>query len=125
LVYSPRGLERLISELQFATAAHLFLAGGTLSAHRPSELGLVSRIVEPDGLPEVAVAIATQIAGLAPVAARANRRALRALRRSPAALEDADRARLPRARAEGLRSADFAEGVAALRAHRSPGFTGC
>lgn len=112
-----------MSELPFATAAHLFRAGGTLSAHRASELGLVSRIVEQDGLPDVALVIATQTAELAPVAARANRRALRALRGSRAALEDADRARLLRARAEGLRSADFAEGVAALRAHRSPGFT--
>jgi enoyl-CoA hydratase/carnithine racemase len=125
LVYSPGGLERLMSELPFAIAADLFLTAGTVTAQRAYELGLVTRIAEPNELQNVALGIATQVAELSPTAVRANRRAIRALRRSRATFDETARTELLKARRDGMGSADFADGVAAFREHRSARFTGC
>ena len=125
LVYSPGGLERLMTELPFALAAELFLTAGTINARRGYERRLIGRIVEPEELQASAVATATQIAELAPIAIRANRAALRALRRSMPAFEHEMRAEVLKARSDGMHSADFAEGVAAFRQHRVPRVTGC
>lgn len=124
LVYSPGGLERVLAEVPFAVAADLFLAGGTLTVQRCHELGLITRIVAADELQEAAVAVAGCVAELAPLSVQANRRALRALRRSGQRLTEADRRQLQAARTEGMRSQDFAEGLAAFREHRPPRFDG-
>lgn len=124
LVYSPGGLERVLAEVPFAVAADLFLAGGTLTAQRCCELGLVSRIVDPGELQEAAMAVAGRVAELAPLSVQANRRALRALRRAGHRFDEADRRQLQTAREEAMRSQDFAEGLAAFREHRPPRFDG-
>jgi enoyl-CoA hydratase/carnithine racemase len=122
LVYSPRGLERILAELPYAVAADLFLAGGRIDAERALALGLVSRLVSADRLQEAAVERAVDVATLAPRSLQANRRALRALRAEGARLGADDRERLLRARRLALASDEFAEGVAAFQSHRDPRF---
>jgi enoyl-CoA hydratase/carnithine racemase len=121
-VYSPGGLERICAEIPFAVACDLFLAGGTLTAERGRELGLINQIVDLAELDGVATEVARAVSELAPMSVQANREALRALRRSGGLLSATDGQRLRHARELGLRSRDFAEGVAAFRERRRPRF---
>lgn len=124
LVYSPGGLERIARELPPGVAAELFLAAGELPAARARELGLIADVVSPEALDAAALDAAVRIAALAPASARAHRAALRARVAAAPGLPDPARSTLAQARAAGLASADFAEGVAAFVAHRTPRFTG-
>jgi enoyl-CoA hydratase len=122
LVYSPGGLERLARELPAGVMAELFLAGATVSPERALALGLVCGVVSDAELEAASVALAAQVAELAPGSARAHRAALRSLRVADVSMSDSARAELRRARLAGLESADFAEGIAAFWAHRPPRF---
>lgn len=123
LIYSPGGLERLARELGAGVMAELFLAGRTVTAERAHALGLVCQVVDDADLESASLALAAEVAGLAPGSARAHRAALRDLR-GERSLSDQARAELDRARLAGLASPDFAEGIAAFREHRPPRFSG-
>jgi enoyl-CoA hydratase/carnithine racemase len=67
-------LPRLIG---WSKAAELIFTGRTLSAEECLDLGLISRVVEPDVLMEAAVALANEIALNAPLAVQASKRMMR------------------------------------------------
>jgi enoyl-CoA hydratase len=102
-----------------ARAAEMLLSGEIVDAPRALELGLVNRLVEDSELAASAAALAATIAGNAPRAVRATKRALRI------AL-DADMATMLEveglAQAATQESADAGEGWAAFRERRAPRF---
>jgi enoyl-CoA hydratase/carnithine racemase len=61
----------------WSKAAELIFTGRTLSAEECLDLGLISRVVEPDVLMEAAVALANEIALNAPLAVQASKRMMR------------------------------------------------
>ena len=111
-------LPRLVG---MAKANELLLTGRLVYGREAEALGILNKAVPaPDVMPE-AMAIATTIAGNAPLAVRHTKAAIRrglALTVREAAREEAI------AQAETLATADCAEGIAALLAKRPPVFTG-
>jgi enoyl-CoA hydratase/carnithine racemase len=67
-------LPRLIG---WSKAAELIFTGRTLSAEECVEMGLASRVVEPEVLMEAAITLADEIAANAPLAVQAAKRMMR------------------------------------------------
>ena len=117
---SPRApvLPRLVGP---AKAAELALIGEPLSAVDAERFGLVARVVPGDARPAEARAVATRLAGLAPIALAQTKRALERSWSTglEAALED-------EAYRQGIAgaTADHAEGLAAFLEKRPPRFRG-
>jgi len=111
-------LPRLVG---MARANELLLTGRLVEGREAEALGILNKAVPTADVMTEAMAIATAIAGNAPLAVRATKAAIRrglALTVREAAREEAV------AQAETLATADCAEGIAALLAKRTPVFTG-
>jgi 2-(1,2-epoxy-1,2-dihydrophenyl)acetyl-CoA isomerase len=104
-----------------AKAAELALTGATLSAADAERFGLVARVVPAEALAGEARAVATQLAGLAPIALAQTKRAL-----ERAWSIDLDTALEEEAWRQGIAgaTADHAEGLAAFVEKRAPRFSG-
>jgi enoyl-CoA hydratase/carnithine racemase len=119
VVYSPTGLRRFVDAIGSARTRELFLTARPVSARQALEWGLVNEVVED--VAQHAVALAAEIAALAPLSQRGNKRVLNAL---IAPLDAALEAELHALRDVAFRSEDFAEGVRAFREKRSPRWQG-
>ena len=115
------GVFRLPRLVGAGIARDLLFTGRRCDAVEAQRLGLVDRLVAPGEVVSTAAALARDIAGNAPLALRAVKRALL----ESAALPDPKaRAAVDRHRAALDGTADYAEGLAAFAERRRPSFTG-
>jgi enoyl-CoA hydratase/carnithine racemase len=119
VVYSPTGLRRFVDAIGAARTRELFLTARPVSADVALAWGLVNEVV--DDVAARAVELASEIAALAPLSVRGNKRVLRAL---DPPLDREVEAELRALRDAAFRSDDFAEGVSAFIEKRQPRWRG-
>jgi len=124
LVYSHTGIRTFIDTIGAPRTRQLFLVGGRIDAATALSWGLVNELAAADQLASIAVALASEIAGNAPLAQAGNKRVIRAVLGGRAALAPAVERELLELRLHSLRSDDFREGVRAFAEKRSPRWAG-
>jgi enoyl-CoA hydratase len=121
IVLSSFNIERLALLVGQGVARDLLLTGRTVDAAEAARLGLVSRGAD-DALP-AALALAGEIAALAPITVANHKRALNLLARAQS-LDDAGRTEAAGLEQEAVLSRDLREGIAAFTEKREPRFEG-
>jgi len=121
LIAAAGGLFRLPRAIGRAAAMDAILTGEPIDARRATELGLVSRLVEPGAASDEALRVARQIVSAAPLAVRASRRVV-----LMAPSEDDDRLRQVSRELldELVASEDGNEGLRAFAERRPPQWKG-
>ena len=124
LVYSHSGVRKFIDTIGAPRTRQLFLVGGRIDAATAVSWGLVNEVAGPDELASTALALASKIAGNAPLAQAGNKRVIRAVLDGQAALAPAVERELLELRLASFRSDDFREGMRAFVEKRSPVWQG-
>jgi enoyl-CoA hydratase/carnithine racemase len=123
LIYSHTGLLKFIDTIGPARTREMFFTGRNMDADRAEKIGLVSEVVDADGLPQAAVELASEIAGNAPVSLRGNKEIINRLTAFPRVSEDGER-ELIDLRLSSFSTEDFREGVRAFGEKRKPKWKG-
>jgi enoyl-CoA hydratase/carnithine racemase len=124
LVYSHTGLRKFIDAVGAPRARELFLVGRNIDAATALDWGLVNAVHPEDDLEEAALALASEIAGNAPLSLKGNKRVIRELLAVEAKLDPALEAELVELRRACFLSEDFREGVRAFAEKRPPRWRG-
>ena len=120
LVYSHTGIRKFIDAIGAARTRELFLVGRRIDAGTAHAWGLVNALATPDALVEVALDLAREMAGNAPIAQRGNKRVIRAVLDARAELDPETEAELIALRQACFSSEDFREAVQAFAEKRAP-----
>jgi enoyl-CoA hydratase/carnithine racemase len=120
LVYSHTGLRKFIDAIGAARTRELFFSARNVSAQRAERWGLVNEVVPADELAQRGVEHAAEIAALAPLSQRGNKRVIGELLAAEGALDPETERELVELREACFRSDDFYEGVNAFAEKRDP-----
>jgi len=123
LIYSHTGLLKFLDAVGPARTRELFFTGRNMDADRAEQIGLVNEVTEPDKVGEVAVALAAEVAGNAPLSLRGNKEIIGKLVNFGRLSEQEER-ELIDLRLSSFRSHDFREGVKAFGEKRKPRWEG-
>ncbi len=124
LVYSHTGLRRFIDAIGATRTRELFLLASYIDADTALQWGLVNRVVSAAELEGLALGLAAEIAGNAPLSQRGNKRVIASLLRARSRLpEDVER-ELMELRRASFASQDMREGMSAFAEKRAPRWRG-
>lgn len=124
LVYPHTGLRRFLDVIGVARTRELFLLGAPIDPHTALAWGLVNGTADADDLQDEVLALASEIAGNAPVSVRGTKAVLRELLRADGELDPATERALLERRAASFRTDDLHEGVTAFVEKRDPVWRG-
>jgi enoyl-CoA hydratase/carnithine racemase len=118
LVYSHTGLRRFIDAIGAARTRELFLLGSYIDAPTALGWGLVNRVAAAEALETVALEVADELAGNAPLSQLGNKRVIAALLSSEAGLSAEVEQELIELRRASFASRDMREGMKAFAEKR-------
>jgi enoyl-CoA hydratase/carnithine racemase len=124
LVYSHTGLRRFLDTIGAARTRELFLLGKYIDAPRALGWALVNRICAPEDLESATLAMASEIAGNAPLSQKGNKRVIAALLDAAGRLPADTEAELIQLRRASFDSEDLREGMSAFAEKRAPRWSG-
>jgi enoyl-CoA hydratase/carnithine racemase len=124
LVYSHTGLRRFIDAIGAARTRELFLLGSYIDAPTALSWGLVNRVAGAEELERVALALAGELAGNAPLSQTGNKRVIAALLHAEGELPADVEAELIELRQASFASQDLREGMRAFAERRAPRWRG-
>ncbi|HEY3829698.1 MAG TPA: enoyl-CoA hydratase/isomerase family protein [Solirubrobacteraceae bacterium] len=124
LVYSHTGLRRFIDAIGAARTRELFLVGSYIDAATALQWGLVNRVVPDAELESLALALASELAGNAPLAQTGNKRVIAALLEARGELPQLLEQELIGLRQASFASRDMREGMSAFAERRAPRWRG-
>jgi len=124
LVYSHTGLRRFIDAIGAARTRELFLLGRYIDAATALAWGLVNRVAGAEQLEHVALELAGELAGNAPLSQTGNKRVIAALLRAEGALPADVEEELIELRRASFASQDLREGMRAFAERRAARWRG-
>jgi enoyl-CoA hydratase/carnithine racemase len=120
LVYSHTGLRRFLDAIGAARTRELFLLGRYIDAPTALGWGLVNRIAPAEGLEALALELARELVGNAPLAQAGNKRVIASLLSAQGRLAAEVEAELIELRRSSFASQDMREGMRAFAERRPP-----
>lgn len=124
LVYSHTGLRRFLDAIGEPRTRELFLLANYIGADTALQWGLVNRVVPAEELEALALGLAAEMAGNAPLSQAGNKRVIAALLQARSRLPEAVEQELMELRRESFASEDMREGMSAFAEKRAPRWRG-
>lgn len=122
--YNSSGLQTFLNAAHLRIAKEMLFTAQPISAQRLAQCGIINQIVPAEALEATCVQIGQTIANNAPLAVAAMKEQLRMLAEAQV-MSPTDFERLQSLRRLAYSSADYSEGIHAIKEHRKPHFHGC